>query len=114
MTINERLFETMNKKNIKMAELARCLDVNKTVISAWKSRGTNPPIEFTVQICKLLNISIEYYITGKEGQDLSQEEENLLKAYRLAEPAIQTATKKLLDIPEPKLKSETSSTSRTG
>lgn len=112
MTINERLFKTMNEKNIKMAELARSLDVNKTVVSAWKSRGTNPPIEYTVQICRLLDISIEYYITGKEGKDLSPEEEILLKAYRLADPAIQTATKKLLDVPEPK--QETSSTSRTG
>ena len=85
MTINNRLFTIMNEKNIKMSELARELGINKTVISAWKNRGTNPPIEYTVQICKLLNISIEYYITGKEKEQISQEEQKLLNAYRSAD-----------------------------
>ena len=39
MTVNERMFELMLRKNIKMVDLAKYLSVNKTVISAWKNRG---------------------------------------------------------------------------
>ena len=99
MTVNERMFELMLRKNIRMADLAKYLSVNKTVISAWKSRGTNPPIEYVVQICELLDVSIEYFITGKE-KGLALEEQNLLDAYRNAAPGIQQATRKLLDLPE--------------
>lgn len=100
MTINQRLFEVMATKNIKASDLAKELDINKSVISAWKNRGTNPPIEYTVQICKLLDISIEYLITGKDGETLSLEEQKLLEAYRSAPPGMQEAARKLLDVPE--------------
>ena len=99
MTVNERMFELMLRKNIKMVDLAKYLSVNKTVISAWKNRGTNPPIEYVVQICELLEVSIEYLITGKE-KNLTLEEQNILDAYKNAAPGIQQATRKLLDLPE--------------
>lgn len=111
MTINERLFYTINQKNIKLTDLARILNVNKTVISAWKNRGTNPPVEYTVQICELLGISIEYYLTGNETGDYTSEEKQIINAYRQADPAIQTATKKLLDV---EIEQERLSNSRTG
>lgn len=100
MTINQRLFEIMTQKNIKAVDLAKKLNINKTVVSAWKNRGTNPPIEYTVQICELLEISIEYYITGKEKQNLLFEEQSLLDAYHQADISIQIAVRKLLDVPE--------------
>lgn len=52
MTINERLFNEMKEKKLKSTDLANILNINKTVISAWKSRGTNPPSEYIVQICE--------------------------------------------------------------
>lgn len=82
MSINERFFKTLEEKGIKASEIAKSLNVNNSIISAWKTRGTNPPIEYTVQICKLLGISIEYYITGKDSNELSDEEQELLNFYR--------------------------------
>lgn len=114
MTINERMFSVMEQRNVKMADLARVLDINKTVVSAWKKRGTNPPIEFTVQICELLDISIEYYITGKKKVDLTLEEQQILESYRHADPGIKQATRKLLDISETIVNQEESSSCRTG
>ena len=119
MTISERMFAIMQAKNIKLADLARHLNINKTVVSAWKNRNSNPAVEYTVQICELLGISIEFYITGKEINNISPEEQKILEAYRNALPAIQMATKKLLDVQEPEQnqkepEQETLSTSRTG
>lgn len=111
MEINKRMFDIMNEKNIKMSDLARHLEINKTVVSAWKSRGSNPPIEYAEQICGLLEISLEKLITGNDGE-INKEETEILKAYRTASPAIKEATRKLLDVSE--TEQERSSVSRTG
>ncbi|WP_125141657.1 helix-turn-helix domain-containing protein [Clostridium transplantifaecale] len=112
MDINKRMFEQMEQKNIKMSDLAKHLNINKTVVSSWKNRGTNPPAEYIVQICELLNMSIEFLITGKEYQGWSREEQNLIDAYRKATPAMQEAARKILDVGEPE--EERSSGFRTG
>lgn len=65
MTICERMFSIMEEKNIKSVQLAQKLNINKSVISSWKKRNSNPPIEYTIQICELLNISV-YELLGQE------------------------------------------------
>lgn len=84
MEINNRLFTLLEQKKITKADLARHLGINKTVVSSWSSRGTNPPIEFTVQICELLGVSIEYYITGKNEvtNKITSEEKEMLDLFR--------------------------------
>ena len=51
MTVNEKIFDLMEKKNIKYADLARYLDVRNNVITNWYNRGTEPPIKYIVPIC---------------------------------------------------------------
>lgn len=57
MKIIEIIFEKMNEKGIKQQELADKLGIRKSVVSSWKTRNTNPPLEYIVQICELLEIS---------------------------------------------------------
>lgn len=84
MKIIERIFNIMAAKNIKNIDLAEKLNINKSVISNWKSRNTNPPSEMIVPICELLNIEPIYLLTGKENiNNLSHEEINLLNKYNL-------------------------------
>lgn len=109
MTINQRLFDTMTSKNIKSSDLAKKLNINKSIISAWKNRGTNPPMEYAVQICELLDISINFLITGKDEDNISLEEQKLINAYRLADSGMKAAARKLLDVPELETESLTSS-----
>lgn len=66
MKIIDRLFLIMDAKNLKMSDLAEKLNVNKSVISTWKSRKTNPPIEYMERICEFLGISYDYFLTGEE------------------------------------------------
>lgn len=83
MTINERMFKLMEEKHIKPINLANTLEISKSVVSTWKSRGTNPPIEYVERICELLEVNIEYFITGKEENDAYTEaEKNMIKNYR--------------------------------
>ena len=100
MTICERIFELINKKSLKTADLAKKLDIQQSVLSNWKKRNTNPPMEYALVICEFLGITIEELITGKSGNAITPEEKRLLDAYKNAAPGIQQATRKLLDLPE--------------
>lgn len=84
MKIYERMFQIMEQKNIKAVQLADKLGISKGVISNWKKRKTNPPIEYTVLICELLEVSIEYLITGEENNknlDLNENEQEMLEKF---------------------------------
>ena len=65
MTINERLFDTLEKKSLKQSDLANFLELSTGQITAWKKRGTTPPAEYLINICKFLDISI-YELLGVE------------------------------------------------
>ena len=53
----DKILNELKKNNLKMIDLANALGINKSVISAWKRRQTNPPLEYLVDICKLIKVS---------------------------------------------------------
>lgn len=112
MSICERMFAIMEKKSIKMVDVSNVLGVSKSVISTWKKRNTNPPAEYIERICELLNVSIEYFITGKEKNNINENDLKFLEAYKKASPAIREGVNKMLDIT--KDNSERLSESKTG
>ncbi len=81
MTINERIFYIMNEKGLKQNDLAKSLDLPAAQITVWKKRGTTPPAEHLINICKFLDISI-YELLGEPKNDLSAEEKQLLYYFR--------------------------------
>lgn len=87
MNINERLFQIMDKKHIKNNALAERLNVKPQIITNWKNRGTNPPIEYLPTICEVLNVSWEYLVTGEETeQHFTSEEVYLVEQFRKVLP----------------------------
>lgn len=56
----------MDEKHLKPSQLAIALGINKSVVSNWRTRGTNPPVEYTDCICEFLGVSYEYYLTGND------------------------------------------------
>ena len=42
MTISERLFSIMKKKNISMPELSRLTSISRHTIFDWQKKNTNP------------------------------------------------------------------------
>ena len=84
MTINERIFYTLEKKNLKQADLARKLDVRTSVIASWKTRGSNPPIEYAAQICEFLDITIYELLDITSKNDI----ENIYKLLTPEDKAI--------------------------
>lgn len=81
MNITEKMFNIMQEKNIKPTQLARKLGIKISVISSWKSRNTNPPSEYILPICELLDITV-YELLNPSGSDTTSDEHELLKYYR--------------------------------
>lgn len=81
MTINEKIFNTLSSKSLKQSDLAKTLNLTTGQITAWKKRGTTPPAEYLINICKFLNISI-YELLGVPEQEITKEEQTLLKYFR--------------------------------
>lgn len=84
MKIVERMFQIMERKGIKQNKIAKELNIGEASVSAWKTRKTNPPVEYILNICKVLDVSVYYLLTGEEynNSDLVTDEEALLKNYR--------------------------------
>lgn len=107
MTVNEKIFEVMERKNIKNADLAKYLNVKNNVITNWHNRGTEPPIKYIVPICELLDITI-YELLGIENDNKIQ------AAYNAADPGTQAAVRKLLDVNEQEENQDELFTSKIG
>lgn len=71
MTINERIYKTLEEKKLKQSDLAEFINVSTGQITAWKKRGTTPPAEYLINICKFLNITI-YELLGEENENQSE------------------------------------------
>lgn len=83
MTINERLFKLMSDKKIKQIELANALGIKQQIVNKWKTRGTDPAMEYLPQICAVLDISWEYLVTGENRQPhYTADELHMISEYR--------------------------------
>lgn len=110
MTTNEILFKKLEEKGLKQADLAKKLNVEKSVITSWKRRGNDLPTKYLVQICTFLDITI-HELLGIETKSFDEE---LLEAYHAAESGTKKAVCKLLDIEEKTENKSNLSISKTG
>jgi len=78
----ERILIQAEKQGIKQADIAKALGKGTSHITNWKNRNTDPPIEHIPTIAKLLNVSIEWLITGEDSkQENFPKEQQLLLDY---------------------------------
>jgi transcriptional regulator with XRE-family HTH domain len=111
MAFIDRFMEALEIKQISQYKLCKDLEIGQSTISSWK-KGKMPTVDKIIAIVRYLEVSADWILETEEKESLSLEEKQILEAYRNAEPAIQKATRKLLDAPEPA--QEELSTSRTG
>lgn len=81
MNITEKMFNIMQEKNIKSVQLAQKLGIKSSVISSWKARNSNPPIEYILPICELLDITV-YELLDTSDSVTASDERELLTYYR--------------------------------
>lgn len=87
MSINKRILEIMEQKQIKPSVLAEKTGIRPSTISEWKNRGNDPQAKYIFQICEILGVSVEYILTGKESEEMTENDQRILKLYKSATDA---------------------------
>ena len=79
MNISEKIFNIMDEKHLKQADLARKLNLKTGAVANWKVRGTTPPMEYAANICEFLGISL-YESLGQDMKHFIQEQDIVLQS----------------------------------
>lgn len=48
----------MKEKKLKIVDLATYLEVSQQVVSSWKNRNVNPPLDYLSKICDFLDTDV--------------------------------------------------------
>ena len=101
MDFLERLDFLMKIKGVNKAQMAAGSGIGKTTVYAWWKKGyeeiTLPKLR---ALCNYFGCTLDYLVCGDEAEQkmLSDDEIKLISAYRCADPSIQAAVLKLLDL----------------
>lgn len=115
MSFVERIRQSAEKKGLKLANIEKELGFGNGTIRKWDNNS--PSCEKALKVANLLNVSVEWLITGKQNIDLSKEDKELLNAYHTANTEAKEIVKFTLEISRKtnkKLEGEKSSISKTG
>ena len=64
MTISERIIERLKQIPMTQKEFARRTGIKESTISEWKKKKTNPSSDKILSICKVLDITPEWLLSG--------------------------------------------------
>ena len=77
----ERILATAENKKIKQADIAKAIGKGTAQVTNWKNRNSDPPVEHLPAIAKLLDVSLEWLITGTDSGTATPDEQQLLNYY---------------------------------
>lgn len=98
--LGNRLTECMKIAGYTNSKLTEELNLSKNAVGNYKNNQI-PNATILYNISQLLGTTMEYLLTGKHGnENLTDEEKNIIAAYRKITPAEQGVIKKILDIQE--------------
>lgn len=109
MEFTEKILQIMDERGITAYEICKKLKISNTTFSSWK-KGSKPSIDKAVEILRYLQLSADEIFELK-SEEFTEHEHNVITSYRAANPGIQDAVDKLLDV---KNEQERLSGSRTG
>lgn len=69
MSVINNLLSILAEKGLRQADLCKAINVNSSTVTNWKIRNSDPPAKYIMPICKFLNITPEYLLTGKENKN---------------------------------------------
>lgn len=67
MTISERIFERLNEISMSQREFSEKSGIKESAISEWKKKKSNPSSEKIMSICKTLNVTPEWLLSGVDA-----------------------------------------------
>ena len=66
MTISERIFERLKQIEMTQKEFSERTGILQSTISEWKKNKTNPSSDKIMIICKVLDVSVEWLLSGTD------------------------------------------------
>ena len=66
MNIRDRIFHKLTEMNMTQKKFAKLTGIPETTVSDWKKKKTNPTSEKILVICKVLNVTPEWLLSGVE------------------------------------------------
>lgn len=67
MTISNRIFDRLKELRMSQKEFSESTGISQSTISEWKSKRTNPTSEKIMIICKTLQVTPEWLLSGSEN-----------------------------------------------
>ena len=64
MTISERIFERLKLLSMTQKEFSEKTGILQSTISEWKKKKTNPSSDKILVICKVLDVTPEWLLSG--------------------------------------------------
>ena len=64
MTISERIFDRLQDMSMTQKEFSEATGIIPSTISEWKNKKTNPTSDKIMIICKVLEVSPEWLLSG--------------------------------------------------
>lgn len=90
------------------------MGLKKSPMTDWKNGKAQPTVDHIIKMCEIFAVTSEYLLTGKEYNELTYEETELVQAYRIAAPAMQEAVRKLLELDDKSKSSDCQIGKKTG
>lgn len=84
-TIVGRIFDLMHEKGITQKQIADKLGIKQGTVAGWKQRNCPPPINYISDISEILEVSIDYLVTGNikpMSYKLDSSEQYLVRLFR--------------------------------
>ena len=68
MYIRDRIFQKLEELNMTQKEFSEKTGIPQSTISDWRKKKTNPTAEKIMIICKVLDVTPEWLLSGIEAQ----------------------------------------------
>lgn len=68
MLIRDRIFSKLEEKDMTQKEFSELTGIPQSTISDWRKKRTNPTAEKIMIICKTLDVTPEWLLSGVEPQ----------------------------------------------
>ena len=66
MTASERILQLLDERNISQKDFSEKTGIPQSTISDWRKKKTNPASDKIMIICKTLNVTPEWLLSGIE------------------------------------------------
>jgi transcriptional regulator with XRE-family HTH domain len=80
--LGERIKQSIKNSSYNQKEISALLRISEDSLTRYTQEKQSPKAETLIKLCELLNVSINWLLTGEEEEKLNKNEKELLNAFR--------------------------------